>query len=170
MYKDFETPKFWISYEEPLEKYICKRVKDKMLAEDLLHDVYLKIYTYCKRFDFCCNKAGVKNLRSWVFQVCHNTLIDHYKTQSRYFYPDNFHETIKIQTSLIQPQLQISIEQVLVRLPKKYSEVLTYEFCSSLKQNEIADKLGLSLPATKSRIARGKQIIADQYQHLLEFF
>ena len=92
MYKDYETPRFWITYGEPLEKYIAKRVKDKMLAEDVLHDVYLKIYSHCKRFDFCCQKAGIKNLRSWVFQTCHNTLIDYYKTRSRYFYNDSFHE------------------------------------------------------------------------------
>jgi RNA polymerase sigma-70 factor, ECF subfamily len=170
MYKDHETPRFWISYAEPLEKYISKRVKDKMLAEDALHDVYVKIYTYCKRFDFCCNKAGVKNLRSWVFQVCHNTLIDYYKTQSRYFYPDRFHEAIEVESLLLKTERQFSIEKILSHLPEKYRQVLTYEFCYSMKQSEIADKLGLSLPATKSRILRGKQMIAEHYQHLVKSF
>ncbi len=49
MYKDHETPRYWISYGKGLEKYIAKRVKDKMLAEDVLHDVYIKIFCHCKR-------------------------------------------------------------------------------------------------------------------------
>jgi RNA polymerase sigma-70 factor, ECF subfamily len=170
MYKDHETPRFWITYAEPLEKYISKRVKDKMLAEDVLHDVYLKIYSHCKRFDFCCQKAGVKNLRSWVFQTCHNTLIDYYKIQSKYFYRDNIHETEAIELPSLKEDKQVSIEHLLNQLPKKYSEPLIYEFCSSMKQSEIAEKIGLSLPATKSRILRGKQLLAERYAHVLKTF
>jgi DNA-directed RNA polymerase specialized sigma24 family protein len=84
MYKDHEMPRFWTTYAEAVRKYISKRVADKAVVEDILHDVYIKIFCYCKRYDFCCQKAGVRNLRSWVFQVCHNTLVDYYKEQGRY--------------------------------------------------------------------------------------
>jgi RNA polymerase sigma-70 factor (ECF subfamily) len=170
MYKEYETPRFWLTYAEPLEKYISKRVRDKVMGEDVLHDVYLKIYSHCKRFDFCCKKAGVKNLRSWVFQTCHNTLIDYYKNQSRYFYTDNFHDIQPIEPPVFREKNQVSVESLLLQLPKKYSEPLRYEFYSTLKQSEIADKIGLSLPATKSRILRGKQLLAERYGNILKTF
>lgn len=163
MYKDHETPRFWTSFAEPLERYIAKRVKDKMLAEDVLHDVYIKIYSHCKRFEFSCEKAGVKNLRSWVFQVCHNTLVDYYKEQSRYFYPQCFNESLRIESPDVCLQKQLPFESLLKMLPQKYSEALTYDLIFSLKQADIAQKMGLSLSATKSRIQRGKQMLLEKF-------
>ena len=53
MYKDHETPRFWKTYGDGLRKYLAKRVGDKSLIDDILHDVYLKVYLHCKRYDFC---------------------------------------------------------------------------------------------------------------------
>lgn len=86
MYKDHETPRFWTSYGTALRSYVEREVPDKNAVDDILHEVYLKIYCYCKRYDFCCEKAGVKNLRSWVFRVCHNVIVDYQKEHAKYTY------------------------------------------------------------------------------------
>lgn len=165
MYQDHETPKFWLTYSDGLKNYITKRIKDKMFAEDVLHDVYIKIFSYCKRYDFCCEKAGVKNLRSWVFQVCHNTLIDHQKINAKYFYPKNFTEDFSIQGPDLFIEKQLPLEHLIKTLPYKYSQVLIFDVFYSMKQADIAEKMSLTLSATKSRIQRGKQMLCEKHKN-----
>ena len=170
MYQDHETPRFWLTYADGLKNYIARRIKDKGFAEDVLHDVYIKIFSHCKRFDFCCEKAGVKNLRSWVFQVCHNTLIDHQKKNAKYFYPNNLAEDFSIESPDLFVEKRLPLEHLIKALPARYSEVLIYDIVFSMKQADIAEKMGLTLSATKSRIQRGKQMLCDRENQHAEFF
>lgn len=53
-----------------MRNYILKRVEDKDEANDILHDVLMKVY------NFCMTRSGVNNVRSWLFQISHNTIVD----------------------------------------------------------------------------------------------
>lgn len=167
MYKDHETPRFWLSYSDALRSYVQKKVSDKSSVEDILHDVYLKIFCYCKRYDFCCDKAGVKNLRSWVFQVCHNTIIDFKKEQTKYAYDPDWSKAFHDDATIPSAECKINPEQLIRRLPAKYAEAVYYDSVLSLNQADIAARLGLSLSAAKSRIQRGKKMFREIYmKHL----
>ncbi len=167
MYKDHETMQCWLNYSDALRKYLLRRADDKTMVEDILHDVYLKIFCHCKRYDFSCEKAGVKNLRSWMFQVCHNAMVDHHKKSSQYFLLEN----IEVPTETDQRSAQDDDGKLLMllnRLPPKYALPVYYHAILEMKQSEIAEKFGLSLPATKSRIQRGKKMLVHHYKSLPE--
>ena len=163
MYKDHETPRFWKTYNEALRKYLEKRVSDKYLINDILHDVYLKVYLHCKRYDFCCEKAGVKNLRSWIFQVCHNIMVDHLRNNAKYSLTGGGFidqpETSNFECSQYVPPLK----QLLDSLPAKYAEPVYLDTILNMNQASIAKKLGLGISATKSRIQRGKKMLKELY-------
>ncbi len=164
MYKDYETPRFWLTYQEALKKYLQKRLNDPSAINDILHEVYIKIFLYCKRYDFCCEKAGVKNLRSWVFQVCHNTMLDHLKEKSKHTYRHYiFSSDIEDVRSSEQIKESISAEELIRKLPSKYADPVYHDTILMMKQADIAQKLGLSLSATKSRILRGKKMLKELY-------
>lgn len=164
MYKDYETPRFWLTYHEALRKYLQKRLNDKSAINDILHDVYIKIFLYCKRYDFCCEKAGVKNLRSWVFQVCHNTMLDYLKEKSKHNNRRNMDSSdIEDISSSEQNNEYINAEELIRKLPSKYADPVFHHTILLMKQADIAQKLGLSLSATKSRILRGKKMLKDLY-------
>ena len=168
MYKDHEMPLFWITYSDALRHYVEIKMKDKSAVDDILHEVYLKVFCYCKRFDFSCEKAGVKNLGSWIFRVCHNTMMDHHKKNSRYSYSENLNETV-CAVSICSVDTPCSpIEELVRTLPPKYSEAVMLDTVLLLKQAEIAKKLGLTLTAAKSRIQRGKKLLLEKYRQLLE--
>ena len=157
MYKDHETPRFWLNYGEALRSYVQKKMPDKSSVEDILHEVYLKIFCNCKRYDFCCDKAGVRNLRSWVFQVCHNTIIDFQREKAKYTYDRDWSEVLRDDTTVLAGESKIILGELIRRLPAKYAEAVYYDSVLSLNQADIAARLGLSLSATKSRIQRGKK-------------
>lgn len=166
MYKDHETPKFWKTYNDALRKYLQKRLADKSLIDDILHEVYLKVFVFCKRYDFSCEKAGVANLRSWIFQVCHNTMVDHLKRQSKYSYLPTIFD------ALIEPPSEqsslIHAADLIRKLPPRYATAVYLDTIANMNQNCIAQKLGLGISATKSRIQRGKQMLKAIYQSQIE--
>src|SRR5690606_9650564 len=73
-----DVPDLWLEHQQELEYFIFKRVKDRDLANDISQEVLLKVY------NFCLSKSGVKNVRSWLFQIAQNTIIDHYRKQSKF--------------------------------------------------------------------------------------
>ena len=151
-----DVPNLWQEHQKELKNFIFKRVKDRDLANDFSQEVLLKVY------NFCLSKSGVKNVRSWLFQIAQNTIIDHYRKQSKSSdkeIPEKpqedenlaFHEAGKY----IVPMLEF--------LPEAYSIPLKISDIDGMRQADIAKKLGLSLPATKSRIQRARQLLMDEF-------
>lgn len=167
MYKDYETPLFWKTYSEPLRKYLEKRMDDKSLVDDILHDVYLKVFLYCKRFDFCCEKAGVKNLRSWIFQVCHNSMLDKLKNNSKYSLTGDVNIELAENYTASQ-HYSINANELIAKLPQKYAEAVYLDTVLNISQQNIATKLGLGISTTKSRIQRGKRMLKEIYLQQIE--
>lgn len=73
-----DVPALWLDHKKELYNFIYKRVRDRDLTNDLMQEVLLKVY------NFCLTKSGVRNLRSWLFQIAHNTIIDHYRRSKKY--------------------------------------------------------------------------------------
>jgi RNA polymerase sigma-70 factor, ECF subfamily len=162
MYKDHETPRFWITYSDALRKYLQKRLSDKSMIEDILHDVYLKVFVFCKRHEFSCEKAKVTNLRSWIFQVCHNTMVDRLKSDSKYKCPAE--QLYELPENPTYPQENtFKADDLIKKLPPTYAEAVYLDTIIKMKQDCIAKKLGLGISATKSRIQRGKRLLRDIY-------
>jgi RNA polymerase sigma-70 factor (ECF subfamily) len=76
----------WQKYKNELRNFILKRVKDQNLTDDIMQDVLMKVY------NFCISKSGVKNIRSWLFQIAQNTITDHYRKQSKFTEINNLQE------------------------------------------------------------------------------
>jgi RNA polymerase sigma-70 factor, ECF subfamily len=162
MYKDHETPRFWITYSDALRKYLQKRLNDRSMIEDILHDVYLKVFVFCKRYEFSCEKANVTNLRSWIFQVCHNTMVDRLKSDSKYKFPtQQMYELAENSTTAQEHTFRAA--DLIKKLPPTYAEAVYLDTIIKMKQDCIAKKLGLGISATKSRIQRGKRLLREIY-------
>jgi len=56
-----EVSSLWLDYKNGLKFYILKKVKDEEIANDLSHEVLMKIY------NACCSGSEIKNVRSWMF-------------------------------------------------------------------------------------------------------
>ena len=152
-----DVPALWQEHKNELRNFIFKRVKEDDLTNDILQDVLMKVY------NFCISKSGVRNIRSWLYQIAQNTITDHYRKQSKYTNLDNLTEieyedpnmAFKEATNYILPMLEF--------LPKEYAVPLKFADIDNIKQADIAKKLNLSLSATKSRIQRARQLLKAEF-------
>ena len=152
-----DVPALWLEHKNELRSFILKRVKDQDLTNDILQEVLMKVYS------FCISKSGVKNVRSWLFQIAQNTITDHYRKQSKFTNLDNLTELENEDQKIAFSEAANYILPMLEFLPKEYAVPLKFADIDNLKQADIAKKLNLTLPATKSRIQRARQLLKAEF-------
>jgi RNA polymerase sigma-70 factor, ECF subfamily len=158
-----DVPSLWQKHKNELHNFILKRVKDQDLANDIMQDVLMKVY------NFCISKSGVKNIRSWLFQIAQNTIIDHYRLQNKTKNLQEISEVENEDQDLAYKEASNYILPMLNFLPEEYSIPLKLADIDAMKQADIAKQLGLSLPATKSRIQRARQLLKAEFMTCCHF-
>ena len=95
-----------------------------------------------------------------MFQIAHNTTIDYLKKQNKFTnnVPENYdsddYNVYQEANEIVKPLMQL--------LPEKYAIPLQLSDIEELKQKEVAQKLNLSLTATKSRIQRARNLLKEK--------
>ncbi len=118
---------------------ICYRItQSRETAEDITHDVFVKLFRSPPG-------SSVNNIRAWIFQMARNLSIDALRKKSRTGGQDEENDIVD---SYDHIHLRIDIEAALRKLPSDEREILTLHLNADLGFKEIANIVGLSLPAT----------------------
>jgi len=139
-------------YEEHFDKlyrYVALRIGDRMEAEDLTQQVFVKALQSISSFKW----KGIP-FSAWLFRIAHNQVVDYFRKKKRY-------ATAPLNESLrgsdIDPQLalerKLEIEQLLSatkRLTEAQREVISLRFASELSIAEVAKIMGKSQGAVKA--------------------
>jgi RNA polymerase sigma-70 factor (ECF subfamily) len=146
----------WEEYKSSLFRYIKKRVTNEDDAKDILQDVLLKSYQYCSK------GKTVLHLKSWLYKITQNTIIDYFKENNK---------TISLSLDLVKTEDEKSIigeasdyiKALLKLLPNDYAIPLFMSDIEGIDQKIISENLGLTLPNTKSRIQRGRVKLKERF-------
>ena len=152
--KHKEVSSLWIEYKIGLKFYILKKIKNEDLADELSHEVLMKIYKSC------CSGNEIKNIRSWMYQIAHNTVIDHLKKEDKF--ADEVTEILGVDEKNTYENVEEFVEPLIKILPKKYAEPLLLSDIEGINQIEVSKKMNLSLTATKSRIQRARKLLKEK--------
>lgn len=149
-----QISEFWIRYKDALRHYILKIVKDGDTANELSHQVLMKVYASC------CSGRPIRNIRSWLFQIAYNTCMDHFRKNNRL--AELKTDIPDVEENTVYRKAGEFITPLLKLLPPKYAVPLELADIKGMKQQEIADRLGLTLTATKTRVQRGRKILKEE--------
>lgn len=151
-----DVPNLWMEHQKELHNFVYKRVKDRDVANDISQEVLLKVYNFCNK------RSGVKNVRSWLFQIAQNTIIDHFRKQSKFTDKDIPEKPVEDENLAFNDAAKFILPMIEF-LPESYSIPLKLSDIDGMKQADIAKQLGLGLPATKSRIQRARQLLMEEF-------
>jgi len=149
-----DVSSLWSDYKNGLLFYILKKIKDKEIANDLSHEVLMKIY------NSCCSNNEIRNVRSWMFQIAHNTTIDYLKKENKF--TDELPEIFENDENNSFKEVAEFMNPLIKLLPEKYAVPLQLSDIEELKQAEVSKKINLSLTATKSRIQRARKLLKEK--------
>lgn len=142
----------FLAYEAQLKGFVQKRVLDKEVADDILQQLYLKLYKNCEQLQ------EVHNLKAWLYQITRNTVYDFFRESSR-------RQPLDAETELPEEglpeqtrhEVEALVEPLINLLPPEYAEPLRMSELEGISQKEIAERLGISYSGAKSRIQRGRE-------------
>lgn len=140
----------WERHEAELRGFLRRRSPGDAEAEDLLQDVFLRAL---RRKNGLC---GLDNPRAWLFTTARNLLIDRFRlTKEQVPLPDDL---------AAEPQeapppvdgLSQCLPRALAELSPQDREAIALCDIEGLTQQDYAGRIGLSLPAAKSRVQRAR--------------
>lgn len=132
-------------YYERVFKYICYRIDDQHMAEELCSQVFERIIT--KYSSFSGNK---ESFDSWIFTIARNTLTDHYRKKKQRFHFSLDYIMDRVSSKPSPDELVLTEEnnaylfQALGHLNERERSVVSFKYGAGLKNTEIAKLMGLS--------------------------
>ena len=153
----------WHEFAGKLGQFIRARVNDPATAEDILQDVFVKIQA---RLD---QLKDPTRLQSWIYLIARNAVIDYYRTRK---------ETVEVPETLRAEQesedgeiedLKASFRRMIYNLPEPYREAVVLTEFDGLTQQELANRLGISLSGAKSRVQRGRERLKEMLHECCTF-
>jgi RNA polymerase sigma-70 factor (ECF subfamily) len=149
------TEQIWHGLHDRLLRSIRRHVADEASAEDILQEVFLKIHT---RIDTLRDE---ERLESWVYQIVRNAITD-YRRRQRPIAP--LHEELAAPDSPneddaggVARQLVPFVRATVAGLPEPYREALLLTEYAGLTQQQLAERVGISLSGAKSRVQRARE-------------
>lgn len=143
-------------FQNELKGFVMKRVKDNDLANDIVQDVFIKVQT---KYDQLTDDRKIAN---WIYQIAQNTITDHCRKQSRKIHATdlNINEDDKNFNECVSRYLKVLI----TKLPANYRQAIELIEFENLSQLELADRLGISYTAAKSRVQRARQWLKTELE------
>lgn len=139
------------------------RVQGASDAEGLTNDVFARAF---RRLDSFAGDATA--LRSWIFTIAHNAVIDDRRRRSRRVviaHPltgDEVTESVpSAEDTVVEAAGAARVREILATLPADQCEVLTLRLLGDLTIPQIAKIVGRSTGATKALQRRGLQRLRD---------
>ncbi len=146
-------------YEAKLTRYLGRFLHDDDAVTDVLQDVLVKAYINIQSFD------ESYTFSSWVYRIAHNEALNVLKkkksTPFSWFDPEAlvpyfaYHD--KTEENIDLEVLKKDIEQVLIKLPESYREILVLYFYEELSYKEISLVLKIPISSVGVRINRAKK-------------
>lgn len=154
-------------YHVRLFAYLYRTTGNRTAAEDLVQDVFVRVLKYRATF------GDDGRFDTWVFRIARNARNDHFRRVS----PDGALDDGALDHPSLEPGPAALLEQgrnadrlrhALSRLRHDRQELIALARFECLKQEQIAEILGISVGAVKVRLHRALLELRDVFHALPE--
>lgn len=170
------TPAFDVlveRYQGRLLNFIYRTIGDREKAEDLVQEVFIRVYRHLHRFD------ASKKFSTWIYTIASNLAKNELRNRSRnplvlfQAVRDKFTEDeerpLDFEDTAARPDdqyhkryLQSAVEDVVATLPSHHREVFVLRELEGKSYEEIAEITGVNLGTVKSRLNRARASFAER--------
>jgi len=148
-------------YYQDLWAYLYRLVDDREWAADLVQEAYLRLFEARGRLQ------GVQNQRAWVYRIATNVAFDALKRRRRFTWlpwsklsPAQRSQADGAEAVLEQTAIAAALGQL---SPRDRAPLLLYSYYG-FSTAEVAEALGLSQSAVKTRLYRARERFRKVYQ------
>ena len=145
-------------YREAIRRLFEQRLGDKVTAEDLVQETFIKVYLHLKDY------SPAYTFGQWVYTIARNTLVDYLRRRTDDLSIDfDFRSpqatTMSPEESVIIKQRRDHFEASLNELSEDYRKIIEMRFLDEYSYEEIAEKLDRPINTVKTQIRRAKAAV-----------
>jgi RNA polymerase sigma-70 factor (ECF subfamily) len=146
-------------YQRPIINYLYRMVGDSGKAEELAQDVFVRAYSALPRLPLDANH------RAWLYRIATNLAYDHLRrkrlVQWLPLLDRDQHESGSRES---EPGEAQAVQDALGRLPNDHRAALILYSVQGYSTREIAEMLGTSEGAVKTRLSRARERFREMYR------
>ncbi len=136
-------------YVTRIHRYIAYQINDRVLAEDLTNQVFLRAMQAIGRYEH----RSVSEFNAWLYRIAKNVVVDNWRSRR---------DTVPLDEALVAERGETldahfeslarrdELRQAMARLTDDQRQVLTYRFGLGLTHGEAARLLGRNEPAVRA--------------------
>lgn len=143
-------------YSLQLRRFLSSRIRNRHDVDDVLQEILIKTFQHFQ------NIREPEKFKAWLFKTARNTLIDYYRRSDKNINGELTGNEVVFEPSAdVRQDLAKCIRPFLKNLPEKYRVPLEAVELQEVSQKELAESLGLSYSALKSRVQRGRKMLLN---------
>ncbi|MCG8579289.1 MAG: RNA polymerase sigma-70 factor [Bacteroidales bacterium] len=152
-------------YYKSLCFFASEYIKEDNLSEDIVQDVFTQLWEKAPGLEDASKLQGY--LYAMVRNKCLNQIrsighLQKYQACEAVIEDWESDESIRIVKAEVYSEIMASVEQ----LPARAREVFELSYLTQLREQEIADRLGISINSVKTHKKRARSILKDELKHL----
>lgn len=148
-----------LEYTQNVFRFLMKSLKDEQAAEDLLQDCFLRLWENR-------DKVDKQKIKSWLFAVAHNSMINYLKKEGRTT-KLNGHENSQAVFQNHRFDLKMIIDAELNKLPALQKSILLLRDLEGYEYKEIAEILKLNESQVKVYLFRARVKIKNSIKSIM---
>lgn len=153
----------WTDYRSVLSAFLHSRISNPSDAEDVLQEILLKTHGSLGTL-----KDG-SNLKSWLFQIANNAIIDFYRMKKN----DRSLPTVDLWYEAMADDerhiLEDCVAPFIDALPEEAGQLLRKIELEGVSQKDTAEQLGISYSTLKSRVQSSRAKLLALFQNCCDF-
>jgi RNA polymerase sigma factor (sigma-70 family) len=152
------------SYSRALYGVTFKMVNDNEVAEDILQEVFIKIWEHIDKYD-----ASKGTLFTWMINITRNTCRDYFRSkhyQIQKLVSENSFENMNTDNKNPHVTYQdenYELNELTQRLEPKYKEIIDLVYIFGYSQEEVSKMLDLPIGTVKTRSRTAIKILRELY-------
>ncbi|CAH6925837.1 RNA polymerase sigma factor SigZ [Vibrio chagasii] len=153
----------WAEYQQTLKAFLHSKVSNSADVDDLLQEILIKTFQNLHKVQ------DASSVKSWLFQLANNTIIDFYRKHARqqrdskidaddlWFADLDHNEEFK-------QNLSLCIEPFIQALPEQSAALLLAVDIKGQSQKEIAEAQNINYSTVKSRVQKSRGDLKNLFE------
>lgn len=140
-----EREALYAEYAEKVRGYVFGKLSNRDDAEDIVSDIFLKIYEKYPTFDE--SRASVS---TWVYTITRNTVIDYFRAHRICAeLPDDLPDEGGVDDGLLRQESLRALGEALKRLDDRSRALIVLRYYKGMSLKDTAARLGISYAYVK---------------------
>ncbi len=155
---------------------VAKMLNDDAEAEDIAQQVFVRVWKSAPRYE------PTAKFTTWLFKITRNLVLNELRRRKRHLTrsldeaDDDDHQAIQVadagvkspDTTMLDDEMQAAIQRAIDELPETQRLAIILRRYDEFSYEEIAEIMGLSVPAVKSVLFRARTDLREKLRKYLE--